>query len=70
MDLNLTAGNQESHSVILGVLLCHPMQGGVVLAGALKAKFRLFQETQLSTEPWPSWAGGPYTRVTAKLFGS
>lgn len=46
------------------------MQGGVVLAGALKAKLRLFQETQLSTEPWPSWAGGPYTRVTAELFGS
>ena len=70
MDLNPTSGNQEPYSVILGVLLRHPIQGGVVLAGALKAKLRLFQETQLSTEPWPSWAGGPYSRVTAKLFGN
>ena len=41
-DLNLTTGNQESHSVILGVLIRRPMQGGVVLAGPLKAKLRLF----------------------------
>ena len=45
MDLNPTSGNQEPYSVILGVLLRHPIQGGVVLAGALKAKLRLFQET-------------------------